>query len=160
MNVKNEIEIKKSAKDAWEVMGSGFAKIHVWASFFKDSKPAGEPKFAEIDFSAREVIVEGGENTHSLDVFDAENHVLSYTVTAGAPPFADKAEAQWALQIIDENTCKAYISVNMQLKDIVPTEKASEVSSWLNQSADNMLEEMKHYIETGELHERKLKTNN
>ena len=156
MKVRNEIAIEKNVNDAWEVMGNGFAQIHVWASFFKDSKPTGESKFDGIDFSARNIVVEGGQNTHSLDVFDAVNHVLSYTVTSGAPPFADKAEAEWALEIIDESTCKASISVNMELKDIVPAEKAAEVSAWLNQSSANMLEEMKHYVETGNLHARKL----
>ena len=158
MKVRNEIIIEKSVKDAWEVMGNGFTQIHLWASFFKDSKSAGESKFDGIDFSARDVIVEGGENTHTLDVFDAENHVLAYTVTAGAPAFANKAEAVWALESFDENSCKASISVNMELKDMVPVGKASEVSTWLTQSADNMLEEMKYYLETGNLHERKINT--
>lgn len=155
MKVRNEIVIKKSANEVWKVMGNGFAEIHLWASFFKDSKPSGASKFAGIDFSARDTIVEGGKNTHTLDVFDSENHVLSYTVTAGAPPFADKAEARWALETLDDSSCKASILVNMELKEMVPAEKAAEVSKWLSQSADNMLEEMKHYLETGNLHPRK-----
>jgi hypothetical protein len=158
MKVSTEIVIEKSANDAWKLMGNGFAQIHVWASFFKDSKPSGDSKFDGIDFSARDTAVEGGANTHTLDVFDTENHVLSYTVTAGAPPFADKAEAQWALETISENSCKASIEVNMQLKDMVPTEKSTEVNMWLTKSSNEMLEEMKHYLETGNLHERKLQT--
>jgi hypothetical protein len=152
MIVRNEIVINKNVNETWEVMGNGFAEIHKWASFFKDSKPSGEIKFNEIDFSARDTIVEGGQNTHTLDVFDSTNHVLSYTVTAGAPPFADKAEAEWALEIIDETTTKASISVNMELKEMVPTEKATEVRAWLNQSADNMLEELKYFMENGKPH--------
>jgi hypothetical protein len=65
---------------------------------------------------ARDTVVEGGTNTHSLDLFDSKNLVLSYTVTAGTPPFAHKAGAEWALEIIDENTSKASITVNMDLK--------------------------------------------
>ena len=157
MIVRNEMVIERSANDVWKVMGNGFAQIHVWSSFFKDSKPTGESKFDGIDFSARDTLVQGGGNTHTLDVFDAENHVLSYTVTAGAPPFANKAEAEWALEIIDEHSCRASIDVKIELKDVVPAEKAKEVNAWLGKSSENMLEELKHYVETGNLHERKLK---
>ncbi len=156
MKVRNEVLIEKNADNVWEVMGKQFDRIHEWASFFVDAKPAGEAKFEGINFSARETVVGSGKNTHTLDVFDSENHILSYTVTAGAPPFAEKAEAEWALEIMNENTCKASIEVNMVLKDMIPAEKGQEVQQWLSQSADDMLEELKHFTETGTLHPRKL----
>jgi hypothetical protein len=156
MKVRNEIIIEKNAQDTWKVMGNQFDQIHVWASFFIDSKPVGEKKFNEIALSGRDVVVQNGENTHSLDVFDSENHLLSYTVTAGAPPFANKAEAKWSLEVIEENKSRAIIEVNMQLKDALPEEKVSEVNMWLNKSSQDMLEEMKCYVETGKLHERKM----
>ncbi len=155
MKIRNELLIERSADNVWKVMGKQFDRIHEWASFFKDSKPTGETKFDGIDFSARDTFVERGENTHTLDIFDSENHVLSYTVTAGAPPFAEKAEAQWALEIVTEKSCTASIEVNMVLKDMVPAEKAQEVKQWLSQSSEGMLEELKHFIETEELHPRK-----
>lgn len=158
MKLINAITIEKSATDVWKVMGNGFADIHVWASFFKDSQPTGEAKFDGIDFSGRNSIVETGENTHSLDVFDAENFVLSYTVTAGAPPFAEETGAEWALEVLDASNCKASITVNIELKEGIPAEKIAEVSKWLNHSSVQMLEEMKHYTETGNLHARKLGT--
>jgi hypothetical protein len=157
MIVRNEISINKDAREVWQVIGNQFADIHVWASFFKDSKPAGESKFPGINFSARDTVVENGENTHTLDVFDSENHILTYTVTAGAPPFANKAEATWALVKGNNKECRASIDVNMDLKEMVPAEKVAEVRQWLKFSADNMLGELKHYVETGELHPRKLK---
>jgi len=155
MDVRTELIIEKSANDIWQVMGIQFDKIHVWASFFKDSKPAGENKFDGINFSARDTLVDGGTNTHSLDLFDSENFILSYTVTAGAPPFANKAGATWALEIIDQNTSKASITVSMDLKDGIPEKKVSEVKGWLHKSSNDMLEDLKHYAETGDLHPRK-----
>ena len=156
MKVRNEIIIEKGASDVWEIMGYQFDRIHEWASFFKDSKPAGESRFNGINYSARETVVKTGGNTHTLDVFDSERHLLSYTVTAGAPPFAEKAEAQWALEILTDNSCKASIEVNIVLKGMIPAEKEQEVKQWLSQSAEGMLEELKHYTETGTLHPRKL----
>jgi hypothetical protein len=46
--------------------------------------------------------------------------------------------------------------VNIKLNDKVSAEKVTEVSMWLNQSSENMLEEMKCYVETGKLHSRKM----
>jgi hypothetical protein len=155
MKIRNEIVVEISTEKAWEIMGTRFAQIHIWASFFTDSKPVGEKKFNEINFSGRDVVVQNGKNTHSLDIFDTDNYTLSYTVTAGAPPFADKAEAKWSLEVIDPNTCKAVIDVTMQLKEGIPGEKVTEVSQWLSQSSENMLEEFKYYLETGNLHPRK-----
>lgn len=129
MNIRTEIIIEKNATDIWQVMGIQFDKIHVWSSFFKDSKPSGKNKFDGINFSDRDTVVEGGTNTHSLNLFNSENFILSYTVTAGAPPFANKAGAEWALEIIDSNTSKASITVNMELKDAIPKKKVSEVKS-------------------------------
>ena len=156
MEIITKLTIEKNANDVWQVMGNQFDQIHIWASFFKDSKASGEKKFDEIDFSARETIVEGGENTHSLDVFDSKNHTLSYTVTAGAPPFADKAQAEWVLESTNEVSCTAIITVNMELKEMIPEEKAAEVKHWLSMSSKEMLEELKHYLETGKLHSRKV----
>jgi hypothetical protein len=156
MEIITKLTIEKNTNEVWQIMGNQFDQIHIWASFFKDSKPSGKKKFNEIDFSARETVVEGGENTHSLDVFDSKNHTLSYTVTAGAPPFADKAQAEWALESTNEDSCTASITVNMELKEMVPEEKAAEVKHWLSKSSNEMLEEMKHFIETGNLHPRKL----
>jgi hypothetical protein len=155
MEIITKLTIEKNANDVWQVMGNQFDQIHIWASFFKDSNPSGEKKFNEIDFSARETVVEGGENTHSLDVFDSKNHILSYTVTAGAPPFADKAQAEWTLESVNEDSCTASITVNMELKDMIPEEKAAEVKGWLSKSSEGMLEELKYYLETGKLHPRK-----
>ncbi len=155
MKVRNEITIEISAQKVWKVMGTRFDQIHVWSSFFIDSKPVEEKKFTEVNFSGRNVVVQNGKNTHSLDIFDTDNYTLSYTVTAGAPTFADKAEAKWSLKVIDPNTCKAVIDVTMQLKEGIPAKKVTEVSQWLGQSSKNMLEELKHYVETGNLHPRK-----
>ncbi|MFT4805960.1 MAG: hypothetical protein ACI9YE_003190 [Psychroserpens sp.] len=155
MKIRTELIIEKNANEVWHVMGIQFDEIHIWASFFKDSKPSGEKKFDGIDFSARDTIVEGGTNTHSLDLFDSDNFILSYTVTEGAPSFANKAGAEWALEIIDEHTSKASITVNLDLKDAIPEKKVSEVKSWLNESSNDMLEDLKHYVETGNSHPRK-----
>jgi hypothetical protein len=155
MNIRTELIIEKSANDIWQVMGIQFDEIHVWASFFKDSKPSGENKFDGINFSARDTVVEGGTNTHSLDLFDSKNFILSYKVTAGAPAFANKTGAAWALEIINEHTSKASITISMELKDGIPEEKVSEVKIWLHTSSNDMLEDLKHYVETGRLHPRK-----
>ncbi|MFT6698918.1 MAG: hypothetical protein ACJAVD_000404 [Porticoccaceae bacterium] len=155
MNIRTEVIIEKNANDIWQVMGIQFDEIHVWASFFKDSKPAGENKFDGINFSARDTVVEGGTNTHSLDLFDSEKFILSYTVTAGAPPFANKVGAAWALEIINDHKSKASITINLELKDGIPEEKVSEVKIWLHSSSNDMLEDLKHYVETGRLHPRK-----
>ncbi|MFT5823450.1 MAG: hypothetical protein ACI8ZM_004711 [Crocinitomix sp.] len=155
MKITTEIKIEKNPNEAWKVMGYQFAQIDKWASFFNSSEPSGENKFEGIDFSGRISIVETGENTHSLDVFDSENYVLSYTVTAGAPPFSNRTEAKWSLESSDENSCIASIEVNLDIKDEIPSEKIQEVSMWLNKSSSDMLEELKYYVETGEVHSRK-----
>jgi hypothetical protein len=155
MNIRTEVIIEKNANDIWQVMGIQFDKIHIWSRFFKDSKPSGENKFDGINFSARDTVVVGGTNTHSLDLFDYENFILSYTVTAGAPPFAYKTGAAWAVEIINENKSKASITINLELKDGIPKEKVSEIKNWLHKSSKDMLEDLKHYVETGDLHPRK-----
>lgn len=155
MDIKTELIIEKNANNIWQVMGIQFDEIHLWSSFFKDSKPTGENKFDGINFSARNTVIEGGINTHTLDLFDSENFILAYTVTSGTPPFANKAGAEWALEIINENTSKASITVNIDLKEGIPEKKVIEVKSWLNKSSNEMLEDLKHYVETGNLHPRK-----
>ncbi|MFT4603275.1 MAG: hypothetical protein ACI857_003463 [Arenicella sp.] len=156
MKIRTEIKIEKNPKATWEIIGNQFGDIAKWASFFKSSKATGENKFEGINFSARDSVIQGEENTHSLYIFDSQNYILAYTVTAGAPPFADLVKAQWALESSDENSCTASIEVNVDLKDMVPEEKATEVTMWLTKSGNEMLEELKYYTETGNLHQRKL----
>lgn len=154
MKIKTEITIQKNAGEAWEVMGNQFAQIDQWASFFKSSVPAGEAKFPELDYSERISELPSGQATHSLDTFDAQRHELSYTVTAGATPFSKLTRAIWAVEPT-ENGCIASIEVIIEPKMELPEEKAKEVTLFLTNTGNEMLEDFKHYVETGQPHPRK-----
>ena len=111
MKVKNEVIVEKKIEDVWKVMGNQFAQVDVWCSNFKTSKPGGKAKFPGLDYSYRDTTTDRGQTIQELDVFDTNNHKLSYHITTGLPPVASKAVGNWWLKSLGDGKTKAIFIV-------------------------------------------------
>ena len=158
IHVQKELLINKKVEDVWEVMGNQFAEVHLWSTNFKDSKPGGSSKFSGLGYSERVTITNRGVTVQELDAFDAANYTLAYHISKGAPSIAAEASAVWSLKSNDDNTTSVRLVFNMKTKGYLGFLMTPLIKIGMGKSATEIAEDLKHYIENGVPHPRKVKS--
>jgi hypothetical protein len=155
IHVEKELLINKTSDEVWNVMGLQFGQVHLWSSNFSDSKPGGEKKFDGIEYSERITTTERGETIQVLDKFDSESHSLSYHITIGMPGIAKSASGAWSLKRNANNETMLIIAFDMEVKNLVGYLLSPIIKTKIAKSAQEIAEELKHYVENGQAHPRK-----
>ena len=153
IQVSQEMIIDKPVEEVWKVMGNQFAQVHLWSSNFKDSKPGGMAKFPGLDHSERITITERGETIQALDAFDSVAHSLSYHISKGAPSIAKDASAIWSLESTAPDQTKVLLEFNMETKGLGFL-MTPMIKKGMGQSAKEIAEDLKYYLENGQPHPR------
>lgn len=156
IHVKQELGINQNVEVIWEIMGKQFDEVHKWSSNFKNSKPGGKPKFPDLDYSQRLTITDRGETVQVLDSFDSDSYTLSYHITKGAPGIAKQAGAIWSLNIINPNKTKVVLEFKMVTQGLIGFLMTPIIKKGIKNSASEIAEELKYYVENGKPHPRKL----
>ncbi len=156
MKTRNTLEIKKNSLLAWDVLGNQFGNIEEWASIISQSNAFGASNFTGALFSERTVLGKNGESVHSLTDYNTDDMSLAYKVTSGAPPFAQNIGAEWKVSPVGDESCEVSVELHVDFKPGIPQEKQNEAQQFLSMSGEQILEELKHYVETGKQHPRKV----
>jgi hypothetical protein len=157
IHVQQELFINKDVKSVWEVMGNQYAEVHKWSTNFKDSKPGGKAKFPALSYSERITQTGRGETVQALDKFDADNHSLAYHITKGAPGIAKHASAVWSLKKNSDASTNVILEFKMEPKGVMGFLMRPLIKKGMRKSALEIAEDLKHYVEKGQPHPRKLK---
>ena len=152
MEMHTEIIVEASAEDAWRVMGEGFGAIGDWLTLLEWSSLEGE-----IAVGAVRTCGLGGSKvaTEVVTTFDPEAMRFSYRATSGLPWFMTHAENHWAIEALGPQ------------RAVVKSHATMKLSPWLawlgplmrltyKPMMKRVSEEIRHIIETGEPHPRKL----
>lgn len=155
MNINKKITINKSIEEVWEVLGNQFGQISNWATLIKESKVYGDSKLKGVNFSIRETDTLNGITTQELTSFEPDKHSLSYKSISGTPPIIKEVRAHWSLTTKDSNTTDLVMDFTADMKGLgfilVPIVKMK-----LGKIGNELLEELKYYIENGKQHPRKM----
>ncbi len=152
MNITVKLSIHKPIAAVWEVMGNQFGHAHRWSSNFKTSKPGGEAKFEGLAYSLRDTTTDRGNTIQELTAFDPHNYSLTYHITQGAPPIAQKAGATWSLVAEGENVTSLNLEFVMEPKMPLAAEMEGKLKQGLTASVNELAEELKYYLENGVPH--------
>ncbi|PCJ64873.1 MAG: hypothetical protein COA58_11405 [Bacteroidetes bacterium] len=155
INVKGEAIIDKKIEDVWEIMGNQFAKVHVWCSNFKTSKPGGPSKFSGLNYSHRDTTTNRGQTIQELDKFDPDKYILSYHISKGIPPIAKTAIGNWSLKSLGENKTTVIIEFEVDPKNFIVSLLTPIIKKKLSTAAREIAEELKYYLENDKPHPRK-----
>ncbi len=149
-----EIELDISAQKAWELVGEKFGETGQWTSELDSSYMVGE-----TGEGGHRVCKQGKKTfTEHLLKYDPDIMALEYELIEGRPAIIASAGNQWVIQPLGANRCKLVMS---------PVFKphwwaffmAPLISLGLKGPINRVLEEFKHWAETGELHPRKVAKN-
>lgn len=154
MNIIKKITINKPIEKVWEVLGNQFGQISNWASLIKESKVYGDSKLNGVDYSIRETTTLKGITKQEMTSFEPENYSLSYKSISGTPPIIKEVRARWSLTNKDSNTTALVMDFNADMKGLGFI-LAPIVKKKLGKIGDELLEELKYYVENGKQHPRK-----
>ena len=153
------IAIDAPIEKVWAVLAVDFGGIGKWASGVNHSEGVGQGEGLEgatCSERACKINAIGFSNAKERIIkFDAENHILAYTIYEGVPGFVKNFVNQWTLEQRGAGTLVTARS----------TMRATGLMGWMmkgfmRSSTEGVLrkmgEELKHYVEKGEPHPRKV----
>ena len=157
LELRTQIELDAPASVAWRVLGEEFGSVGEWASSLRSSSldrelGAGAHRTCEVQgfgpFPPGTIIEE-------LLEFDREAMRFSYRPTAGMPPMFLGAQNRWSVEVIDERRCRVRSHASIELRWwALPLAKLLARS--ICSGVDGFAEELRHRVERGEPHPRKL----
>ena len=150
MRKEHSIEINKSAAEVWALIGDRFGDTGLWTSQLDSSHMVGE-----VDEGGHRVCKIGTKTlTENLTLFDPQNLVLEYDLIEGRPPIISTASNRWSVTALGPNRSRVTMRPDTKLKwwagFLGPL-----IRSVTGKILAKVLEELKFWVETGEVHPRK-----
>jgi hypothetical protein len=158
MNIKKEEIINKSVLETWDVMGNQFGDVSKWSSVFHDSKVSGKPEIGGLDYSIRITETDKGMTEQKINFYNQKKTSLSYAVTKGTPSFVTSAVYVWTLTKVSKNKTKLNAELTIKTVGIKGVLVGPIMKTKMGRILNNMVEELKYYVEEGKPHPRKIKT--
>lgn len=159
MELHKEIVVNASAAAAWAILGERYGHIAEWAAPITASSLEGAPRVGAVRTChiARFGPVAPGAIKERLIAFDAQAKSFAYEAVAGMPGFIERAVNRWSVHARDETSCIVRTHATLTLRG--PLALLGVLLKWKMQAdGERVLEELKHWIERGRPHPRKLGT--
>ncbi|MGI9646505.1 MAG: SRPBCC family protein [Ilumatobacteraceae bacterium] len=147
MDVAQDIDIAAGADRVWEILDAGFDDISTWAARMIESR--GDDGLG--DLGGRQVVtVEYGPATETLYLRDADERALGYHVDGPSlpPPISD-VRTEWRVDAGEGDRSRVTLRF---LAEVNPPEMETMLEEVLRSGIAPLLEELKHYAETGRPH--------
>lgn len=152
MNVKHQITVNASAERLWEILVEDYDQISGWASAVLESGP--NPQVPVGD--GRVCLTTVGRNTEVIKHKNKSEHTFTYIATPERQPFfLNGIENTFTLKSIGDNQTTVGMNAHVKLSGIVGSVMAPLMKRRMLKGFGGILEELKHYAETDEVHARK-----
>lgn len=157
MNLTAEVELDASAAQAWHILGECWGHIGQWAVPITRSELEGPPceGATRTCHTARFGPVPPGLIRERLVAFDAAARTFTYESVEGMPGFVAHAQNRWSVEARGAERCvvrtEASVTLRGPMRLLAPLLKVS-----FSRNGARVLEELKHRVETGAPHPRKL----
>ena len=156
MVIEKEIIVNKNIAQAWKVLGTDFAKAHIWASPLSHSEGSGS-KFNGSECNERSCEIKGmGKTREKLLQFSTNNYSLSYVVEEGMPSVVKYATNSWQLMPIGQDQSKLKMRMDITLGGLIGTLIQPMMRIMMSKMGNTLLEDFKYYVENGQPHPRKV----
>ncbi len=156
--ITKEITINSDIEKAWKVLGPEFADAHKWASSIKHSEASDNKSFNGSTCSERGCDVSGiGDIKEKITKYSDTEHVLSYDVYEGMPKMVRHMNNHWKLTDLGNGNVKLEMKMTMKTGGFMGTMMKGMMKKKMSKTADEVIEEFKYYVETGNPHPRKIK---
>ena len=153
-----EITIDKPAVAVWKVLGEDFADVGEWASNVVSSSMETAPAVSAV--RTAEIAATGpikpGDAKETLTRFDSAAMSLAYEGTEGMPGSIKEARNEWSVHEIDADHSLVKAHATLEIGGLMAL-LAPLIKVQLKSVGSKYVEELKHFVETGQPHPRKAK---
>jgi hypothetical protein len=157
MELRAEVIIGAPARRVWAVLGEQFGDISRWAAPIQASSIDGAPTVG----ACRTCHIAGfgpfkpGVIKERLIAFAPEPMSFAYRAVEGLPGFVGDAVNRWSVEPLDEHRSVVRVHATVELRG--PMRLVGALLRWrMRVAGERTLEELKHHVENGRPHPRKL----
>ena len=147
MHVTQHVDIAASADRLWSILDGEFGGISTWAARMLESND--DPTLGEL--GGRQVVtVEYGPATETIYLRDADDRAVGYHVTGPSlPPPMSNVRTEWRVSPTDGGNSRVTLTF---LVDVDPPEMQPMLEEALRAGITPLLDQLRHYAETGQPH--------
>jgi hypothetical protein len=152
MNVQRKISINTPVSRLWSILADDYDKVGEWTTAVEASAPnpdvpEGEGRVCATGF---------GENRETITHSDSEEHTFTYQVEFAKPPFfLERILNSWSVDAGGDGQSVVQMNADVQLKPIIGAIMGPFLKRGMHRRLDKILDELKYYAETGQIHPRK-----
>ena len=157
MRIETEILVDQSPQAVWAVLGDQFGEAHTWGSALLHTRGHGKP-IADHVCESRSCDIKGmGRIREQLLEFDPGRFTLEYEVVEGFPFFVERGVNRWTLVPEGAQATRVRSVATITTSGAIGMVMAPMLRLQMTGLMRRLLEELKHYVEHGKPHPRKLK---
>lgn len=162
MKISRSIVIDAPLDRVWKTAAHDFAEIDRWASLVHSSKAErATPPVAGAAVAGRVCETPFGTSHETFEAYDEERHTFTYAGRAEKQPaFLKRGSNTWSMEAVSESRTRLTMTGDIELNLFPGTLMRLPMRLQMRRVLDWNLQEIKHYIETGRPHPRKLKRRN
>lgn len=161
MDIQLHLDIDAGASQVWEVLGHRFMSVGEWAAPISHSCAIGDsPPAPGVERECHTVgmgPVAPGTVRERLTAFDAKLRTLSYEAAGGMPSFIAGAVNRWSVDESGPHRSQVRMHATFTVRG--PIRLFTPLIRWqMRREARLVLLDLKHYVEHGTPHPRKVAT--
>lgn len=157
MIIEKELIINKSIDNAWQILGHGFADVHIWASVVNHSAGSGNT-FNGASCSERGCDIAGmGKMKEKLLQFSNEQYSLCYEYSEGVPSMVKYATNTWMLTSLGQDKTKLNMKMDITLGGLIGMIMQPMMKLKMSKMGNTLIKDFKYYVENGRPSEAKIK---
>ncbi|MEM8964196.1 MAG: SRPBCC family protein [Acidobacteriota bacterium] len=158
MHINRQITIDAPIDQVWDVLGHRYDQVDRWASSVSHSAPSavGQP-LDGAPVAGRVCQTELGPFKESIFEYDENKNVLAYRASGSKMPFFVKdLRNRWSLNKVDDTRTEVDMAMSAELAFPFNLIMSLPMKTQFARVLDFAIEELKHYVETGNPHPRKV----
>ncbi|MBX2847279.1 MAG: SRPBCC family protein [Acidiferrobacterales bacterium] len=160
MKITKQLNINASSDAVWHVLGPRYEEAGLWASAvytstaLRDSKPLnGAP------VSGRVCETSLGPFRETIVGYDSTARYLAYQATGTKMPFfVKRMQGSWKLNALGATGTEVNMTLDADIMFPFDLLMGWMMKIQFNKVLNESLEELKHYVEKGEIHQRKARS--
>ena len=154
MHLQKEIIIDAPADKVWATIGRDYTKVGDWASIINRS---GARKNIEGDTTGRTCESTYGAVSEMITRYDEESRLLSYQAD-GLPAMFKEGGNTWQVHEVAPGKSKVTMYLKMKFAPLPGLLMGWMIKGKMNKDTDQLMLDLKHFVETGKPTAAKLKS--
>ncbi|MEO1118425.1 MAG: SRPBCC family protein [Pseudomonadota bacterium] len=161
MKIRRTVRVNAPIDEAWELAGPGFADVERWASNVFVSTRRDDTRAPETaPVGGRACVTPQGDFDEAILEYDEDQHFVVYSVEGKAiPGFVRSITSTWNLESRGNKVTDVTMTMQADIAQPFAFLMGWMMKKQFGKAIDETFEEYKHYLETGQLHPRKAKSN-